>query len=140
MIRVEDAHLSDVSITLEVQSIVNILKRIVSDYGFSLGDIVLIFGDDDWLIEYNRSFLDHDYYTDIITFDYSTADTISGDLLISIDRVVENANNLNVSRETELCRVCIHGVLHLVGLKDASVEEKNFMRSKENEYLSLLPN
>lgn len=106
--------------------------------GKQLGPITVVLGTDDWLLEQNKLYLNHDYYTDIITFDYSEGGIISGDLLISIDRVYDNASIYNVSRETELNRVIVHGLLHLLGYKDESEEELKLMREKEDYYLSLL--
>ena|SRR5690554_1145277 len=106
--------------------------------GKQLGPITVVLGTDDWLLEQNKLYLNHDYYTDIITFDYSEGSIISGDLLISIDRVYDNASIYNVSRETELNRVIVHGLLHLLGYKDESEEELKLMREKEDYYLSLL--
>lgn len=106
--------------------------------GKQLGPITVVLGTDDWLLEQNKLYLNHDYYTDIITFDYSEGSIISGDLLISIDRVYDNASIYNVSRETELNRVIVHGLLHLLGYKDESEEEIKLMRKKEDYYLSLL--
>lgn len=106
--------------------------------GKQLGSITVVLGTDDWLLEQNKLYLNHDYYTDIITFDYSEGSIISGDLLISIDRVYDNASIYNVSRETELNRVIVHGLLHLLGYKDESEEELKLMREKEDYYLSLL--
>ena len=103
-----------------------------------LGDIALIIGSDQWLLEYNQEYLNHDYFTDIITFDYVEGNIISGDLLISLDRVMDNASSLNVSRETELNRVVIHGFLHLCGYSDKSKEDQEIMRKKEDMYLELL--
>lgn len=106
--------------------------------GKSFGEIAIIIGSDEWLLTYNRQFLNHDYYTDIITFDYVDGDVVSGDLLISIDRVSENALINDVSRETELKRVIIHGFLHLCGYSDKSDEEIEIMRKKEDFYLTLV--
>lgn len=106
--------------------------------GKQLGPITVVLGTDDWLLEQNKLYLNHDYYTDIITFEYSEGGIISGDLLISIDRVYDNASIYNVSRETELNRVIVHGLLHLLGYKDESEEELKLMREKEDYYLSLL--
>jgi rRNA maturation RNase YbeY len=114
------------------------LSKVIELEGKILGDVCIVLGDDEWLLEHNVQFLNHDYYTDIITFDYSTNDLVSGDLLISIDRVADNANKENVSRETELNRVIVHGVLHLCGYGDKSDEESIVMRQKEDYYLSLL--
>lgn len=114
------------------------LSDVVEKEGRTLGDVCLVLGDDEWLREHNVQSLNHDYYTDIITFDYSTNDLVSGDLLISIDRVEENAVKENVSRETELNRVVVHGVLHLCGYGDKSEDESILMRQKEDYYLSML--
>lgn len=114
------------------------LSDVVEKEGKILGDICIVLGDDEWLREHNVQFLNHDYYTDIITFDYSTNDLVSGDLLISIDRVEENGLTENVSRETELKRVIVHGVLHLCGYGDKSEDESILMRQKEDYYLSML--
>lgn len=133
-------YLHELKFDFNESALVVVLERIVADFNFELGDVAVVFGTDDWLLTYNQNYLNHDYFTDIITFDYSTPDLISGDLLISVDRVIDNSVHLSVSRETELCRVCIHGLLHLVGLKDSTEKEKLLMREKENEYLSLLPN
>jgi rRNA maturation RNase YbeY len=103
-----------------------------------LGDVTIIFCSDEYLLEVNRQHLDHDYYTDIITFDYSDFPLISGDLFISVDRVKENAIDFKVSFEHELHRVIIHGFLHLCGYLDKSEEDELLMRSKENQALSLI--
>lgn len=102
-----------------------------------LGDVNVIFCSDEYLLEMNREHLDHDYYTDIITFDYSEGDVVSGDLFISVDRVSENAVGLSVSFLDELNRVCVHGLLHLCGYKDKSDADEVLMRSKEDEMLAL---
>jgi rRNA maturation RNase YbeY len=83
----------------------------------------------------NKQYLDHDYYTDIITFDYTENEVVSGDLFISIDRIIDNSNILNTDYDLELRRVCVHGVLHLCGYKDKTEEEVVLMRSKEDYYL-----
>lgn len=98
----------------------------------------IIFCDDEYLLSMNQDYLNHDYYTDIITFDYS-AEEIEGELYISIDRVKENATALEVSFKHELHRVIIHGVLHLCGYGDKSEEEEKIMRSKEDFYLKSCP-
>ncbi|MFM7757606.1 MAG: rRNA maturation RNase YbeY [Crocinitomicaceae bacterium] len=99
------------------------------------GDVTLIFCSDDYLLEINKKYLNHDYYTDVITFDYSDNQIVNGDLFISIDRVLDNANSLQVVAKEELMRVVYHGVLHLVGYKDETEEEKTVMTGKENVYL-----
>jgi rRNA maturation RNase YbeY len=102
-----------------------------------LGDLNLILCSDDYLLEINRAHLDHDYYTDIITFDYSDGGVVSGDLFVSVDRVKDNATSFNVSFLDELHRVCVHGLLHLCGYGDKSPEDESKMRSKEDEMLLL---
>ncbi len=114
------------------------IKTVVENKGKKLGDVSYILCDDDYLLEVNRQYLKHDYYTDIITFDYTENDRIGGDLFISIDRVKDNATALQVSEHEELMRVMIHGVLHLLGLKDKSEEEVKQMRKAEEECLELL--
>ena len=101
------------------------------------GEISVIFCSDDYLLEINKQYLNHDYYTDIITFDYEEEDNIiSGDLFISIDRIKENAGNFGVNFIIELYRVVFHGVLHLIGYKDKTDEEQMEMTSKEDFYLN----
>lgn len=102
-----------------------------------LGDVTLIFCSDDYLLEMNRTHLNHDYYTDIITFDYSEDNIVSGDLFISYDRVVDNATSFSSSLNDELHRVCVHGLLHLCGYKDKSEADEKLMRHKEDEMLNL---
>lgn len=102
------------------------------------GDISFIFCSDFYLLKLNKSYLKHDYYTDIITFDYSeNQDVISGDIFISIQRVRENAKKFNKTFENEMHRVMIHGVLHLLGYNDANEKEKKLMTSKEDYYLKV---
>jgi rRNA maturation RNase YbeY len=113
-------------------------EQVLIEEDKSLGNLTIVLGNDDWLLEQNKAFLKHDFYTDIITFDYCEMGFISGDLLISIDRVEDNANQYNVSRETELNRVLVHGLLHLCGYGDKSDKEIEIMRKKEDYYLSLL--
>lgn len=112
-----------------INSVVNESKRV--------GKLSFIFCTDEYLLEKNIQFLDHDTYTDIITFDYCKGDFISGDIFVSVERVTENANAFGVDFEDELDRVLIHGVLHLAGYQDKRKEEVNTMREKEDFYLSL---
>ena len=100
-----------------------------------LGDITLLFCDDTHILKMNKEHLNHDYYTDILTFDYCADNTISGELLISWDTIQSNALKYKVDKQTELKRVVFHGVLHLCGYNDKNKEEKQLMRSKENECL-----
>jgi probable rRNA maturation factor len=99
------------------------------------GDINIIFCSDDYLLEINRTHLEHDYYTDIITFDFTTEDLISGDLYISFDRVKDNALHIQNQLETELYRVIIHGVMHLCGYKDKTKNDALRMRQQEEKCL-----
>lgn len=114
------------------------LSKVVNEEQKLLGDVILVLGDDEWLRSFNVKYLNHDYYTDIITFDYSTNDLVGGDLLISVERVNENAVLNGVTFKDELNRVVVHGVLHLCGYADKSPSESNQMTQKENYYLSLL--
>ncbi|MFV0592554.1 MAG: rRNA maturation RNase YbeY [Draconibacterium sp.] len=100
------------------------------------GDISVVFCSDEYLLKMNKEYLNHDYYTDIITFDYVEGNVISGDLFISIERVKENAEKYGSTLLKELYRVVFHGTLHLVGYKDKTDNDKNLMRSKEDFYLS----
>lgn len=101
------------------------------------GDINYIFCDDDYILEINKQYLDHDYYTDIISFDYSVGNELHGDIFVSIDRVRENADDFNVTFDEELKRVIIHGILHYVGYKDKTEEDEVLMRQKEDEKIKM---
>ena len=114
------------------------LKQIIENKGYKLGTLSYILCDDDYLLEINKQYLQHEFYTDIITFDYVENGVINGDIFISVDRVKENAASFGVSEREELRRVFAHGVLHLGGLKDATSEEATQMRKAENESLELL--
>ena len=109
----------------------------VQNESFNIGEISITFTSDDFLLKINQKHLNHDYFTDIITFDYSENSTLNGDLFISIDRVRDNAKEFGDSFANELSRVVIHGVLHLCGYKDKSAKDEALMREKENFYLSL---
>jgi rRNA maturation RNase YbeY len=112
------------------------LTKAIKEEGFELGDVTVILVTDGYLLELNQKHLDHDFYTDIITFDYCNDDVISGDLFISVDRVRENADTFQTDFMVELNRVMIHGVLHLCGYKDKTEEEERMMRLLENKYLN----
>lgn len=114
------------------------IKQVIEAKGKKTGNITYIFCDDEYLLEVNKQYLKHDYYTDVITFDYVENDLISGDIFISTDRVRENALAFGSSETEELHRVIIHGTLHLLGLKDKSEKEASQMRQAENEALKLL--
>jgi len=101
------------------------------------GDINYIFCDDDYILEINKQYLEHDYYTDIISFDYSVGNELHGDIFVSIDRVRENASDFNASFDEELKRVIIHGILHYCGYKDKSEEDEQIMRHKEDEKIKM---
>jgi len=113
------------------------LKTLAQSEGMTLKDISVVFTDDDYLLEVNKQYLNHDYYTDVITFDYSVFPEVSGDIMISLDRVKDNAETLSVSFQEELNRVVYHGLLHLCGYKDKSAADEKLMRTKENYYLEL---
>ncbi len=114
------------------------IKRVVAAHGKRLGEISYIFCDDEKILEVNRQYLQHDYYTDIITFDYTVGDKISGDLFISLDTVRSNAELFKQSYDDELHRVIIHGVLHLCGINDKGPGEREIMEKNENEALEIL--
>ena len=114
------------------------IKQVIEAKGKKTGNITYIFCDDEYLLEVNKQYLQHDYYTDVITFDYVENDLISGDIFISTDRVRENALAFGSSETEELHRVIIHGALHLLGLKAKSEKEASQMRQAENEALKLL--
>ena len=111
------------------------LNDVAAEEHRKIGEINIIFCSDDYLLEMNRQYLNHDYYTDVITFDYSEQDIISGDIFISIDRVRENARLYKQKFIDELNRVIVHGVLHLIGYKDKTGKEQKQMRQKEDYYL-----
>ncbi|WP_438976958.1 rRNA maturation RNase YbeY [Polaribacter sp.] len=112
------------------------IQKVVADNGFEIGEINYVFCDDNYLHKLNVEFLNHDTLTDIISFDNTLGKLISGDIFISIERVEENAKDFKVSFENELHRVMIHGVLHYMGYKDKSDDDKTKMRNAENKALS----
>ena len=114
------------------------IRGVAAEYGFGVGQINYIFCSDERELEINRQFLGHDYYTDIITFDYSTASTLNGDIFISLDTVRSNAEQLNIPFERELYRILIHGILHLTGQGDKTPETKAEMTRKEDLAISVL--
>jgi rRNA maturation RNase YbeY len=120
---------------LDSELLVLWLLAAVKEEGFVCENLSVVFCSDAFLIEMNRSYLNHDFYTDIITFDYSDWPTLSGELYISLDRVQENSIELKQEFLTELRRVCVHGILHLCGYKDKLLEEEMQMREMENYYL-----
>ena len=113
------------------------VKAVAAAYGKRVGEIAYIFVDDEKILEVNRQYLQHDYYTDIITFDYSEGDVISGDLFISLDTVRSNAGLVGATYEEELRRVIIHGILHLCGINDKGPGEREVMEAAENKALAM---
>lgn len=113
------------------------ITRVVVGEQYKVGEITFVFCDDNYLLEMNQRYLNHDTLTDIITFDYCENGLVSGDIFISEERVKENAVSYKVGFETELKRVMAHGVLHLLGYKDKTVEDSLKMRSKEEEKMKL---
>ena len=113
------------------------IEAVASTYKVSLGELCYVFCSDPYILKVNNDYLQHDYFTDVITFDYSEGDIISGDLFISLDTVRTNAEKFSQEYSTELLRVIIHGVLHLCGLKDKSPEDEKNMRLSEEKALAL---
>ncbi len=126
------------SIKLEKRKISNYVNRIIENENFKMGNISIVMCSDKFILDINRKFLDHDFYTDIITFNYNEKKVISGDLLISIDRIRENAIKYNEKIDVELYRVIFHGILHLLGYDDKDKESEMIIREKENLYLKTL--
>ena len=114
------------------------VKAVAASYGKKVGEIAYIFVDDEEILRVNREYLQHDYYTDIITFDYTEGDTISGDLFISLDTVRTNAEQFDKPCAEELHRVIIHGILHLCGINDKGPGEREIMEAAEDKALAML--
>ena len=114
------------------------IRRVAATYGKRVGEVGYLFCDDEKMLQVNREFLQHDYYTDIITFDYDEGDTINGDIVISLDTVRSNAEQLGKDYNEELHRVIIHGILHLCGQNDKGPGEREQMEAAENRALELL--
>ena len=121
---------------LDERKVTRWIRAVAADYGFTVGNIHYIFCSDERELEVNREFLGHDYYTDVITFDYSTPSTLNGDIFISLDTVRSNAEMVGASFEQELLRILIHGVLHLTGQGDKTPETKEQMTAKEEKALA----
>ena len=113
------------------------IKNVAASYGKKVGDIAYIFCDDEKILEVNKEYLQHDYYTDIITFDYCEDDVISGDLFISLDTVKSNSELVGATYEQELYRVIIHGILHLCGIDDKAPGAREIMEAAEDKALSM---
>lgn len=114
------------------------IKQVASLYNKNIGEVSYLFCNDEKILEINQQYLQHDFYTDIITFDNSEEDILSGDIFISVDTVLSNSQKFNTTYEDELNRVIIHGILHLIGLNDESEEESKEMRSSEDRALKIL--
>ena len=113
------------------------IKAVAKSYGRRVGEVGYMFVNDDKILEVNREYLGHDYYTDVITFDYDEDDVVSGDVVISLDTVASNAQLFNKTYEEELYRVIIHGILHLCGINDKGPGEREQMEAAENKALAL---
>ncbi|MCM1152257.1 MAG: rRNA maturation RNase YbeY [Muribaculum sp.] len=120
---------------LDTAKVFRWLEAVAHSHGYHVGDIVYRFCSDDDILRYNRDFLGHDYYTDIITFDYTEGDKIGGDIVISLDTVASNAEELHLPFRNELLRVIVHGVLHLCGIDDKGPGEREIMESEEDKAL-----
>lgn len=125
---------------LDKNKIESWINLVAAKFELKAGNLTYIFVNDEMILEVNREFLNHDYYTDIITFDYSRRGTISGDMYISVDTVASNAEAQRVTYEDELHRVLIHGVLHLCGINDKGPGEREVMEGHENDALALYKN
>jgi len=131
----------DVSVPkFKKREITNWIKETIASEDKTTGEISFIFCSDNYLLEVNKQYLGHDYFTDIITFDYVENKVISGDIFISCDRVKENATEFGTGFDNELLRILIHGVLHLMGYKDKNRKDKLMMTKKEDFYLNVLSN
>lgn len=124
--------------SMKRRKITNWIKIVADSYQKKTGDIAFIFCSDEKILEINNQYLQHDYYTDIITFDYSEDNIISGDIFISLDTVKSNANKFGTDYDTELNRIIIHGILHLCGINDKAPGEREHMTECENKALELL--
>jgi len=134
-------HFSQTEITFKLknkQVLKTWIKKVIEKEKLSLGEVAYTFCSDDELLKINQQFLEHDTYTDIITFDYREGKVVNGEIHISVDRVAENAGKFKTTFELELHRVMIHGVLHICGYKDKSKLHKEEMRKKEDSSLKLL--
>lgn len=125
--------------SLPKREVKNWIKKVIEGYGKSCGNVSIVFCDDEYILDINRQYLEHDYYTDIITFDYVEDDLISGDLIISLDTVKSNALQFDEDYSRELKRVVIHGILHLIGLDDHSDSDEKQMREAEDAALLIFP-
>ena len=123
--------------SIDQQRVAAWIRAVAASYGKRVGEIAYIFCSDERILEVNRQYLQHDYYTDIITFDYCRGNRLDGDLVISLDTVRSNARQLGTDYDTELHRVIVHGVLHLCGISDKGPGERELMEAAENRALAL---
>jgi len=114
------------------------IRKVAASYGRKVGEVGYLFVDDEQILATNKEYLGHDYYTDIITFDYDEGDVINGDIVISLDTVKSNAEKYNKKYDEELHRVIIHGILHLCGINDKGPGEREIMEAAENKALKML--
>jgi rRNA maturation RNase YbeY len=124
--------------TLSLPQVERWIRAVAAQYGFAVGELNYVFCDDEKILAVNREFLQHDYYTDIITFDYSTRTRVNGDIYISLDTVASNAQMVGTTFNHELHRIIIHGLLHLTGQADKTPETKAQMTAKEEDALRRL--
>ena len=124
---------------LNTEAVQQWIVEVAQSHGQRVGCLTYVFCDDEYILSTNREFLGHDYYTDIITFDYTNSRHIAGDMVISLDTVASNAEMLGTPYQTELMRVIIHGVLHLCGINDKGPGEREIMEKHENDALAILP-
>ncbi|MDE5976484.1 MAG: rRNA maturation RNase YbeY [Muribaculaceae bacterium] len=124
---------------LDLEKVGRWLGMVAAAHGYRVGNVNYLFCDDEEILRANREYLHHDYYTDIITFDYSRGDKIGGDIFLSLDTVRSNADELGEKYDTELLRVIAHGVLHLCGIDDKGPGEREIMEAHENEAIKLWP-
>lgn len=124
---------------LDFEVVTSWISNVAAAHNFTVGRISYLFCDDDYIIAANNKFLGHDYFTDVITFDYTRKNRIGGDVMISLDTVKSNAELVGASYRRELLRVIIHGVLHLCGINDKGPGEREIMEAHENDALDILP-
>ncbi len=130
----EDREVPDI----EKDKIVETVSLVCKMDGKSAGDINFVYCSDEFLLNMNKKYLDHDYYTDIITFNYNEGEIISGDIFMSKDRIEENAEKFGENLKKEFIRICAHGILHLLGNEDGSEKEKELMKKKEEEFIKMV--
>ncbi len=131
-------NVEDIDFSLKDEAkVIDWISKVVSEHDSLVGEISYIFCSDEYLLNINREYLQHDYYTDVITFDYTEDNIISGDIFLSIDRVKDNAALYAKDFDEELKRVIIHGILHLLNFKDKTEDESKLMREKEDECLKV---